>query len=142
MREWFAGLALSNAELMRGVAAVDRAAEAVRLADQLMSALGAPRVPSVESMAEPNEDEMQRWDDHVAEKRRRDATPTVRPGLRRASSPFRHTLPPPDPDLASANHCFQVATGALRRASQTSAPVADKRLLSDTRYTVLEPTND
>lgn len=67
LREWFAGLAMSNPELMRDIAPEARIQEALRVADQLIGALMTPRTPSVESMAAPTEEEMQRWDDAVAE---------------------------------------------------------------------------
>jgi len=69
MREWFAGLALGNSELMKEIPVHLRPVEAVRLADEMMSALMKPKVPTLESMAAPSEEEMQRWDAAVAEKK-------------------------------------------------------------------------
>ena len=67
LREWFAGLAMGNPELMRDIAPEARIAEALRVADQLIGALVTPRTPSKESMAAPTEEEMQKWDEYVAE---------------------------------------------------------------------------
>src|SRR5579864_6062291 len=67
VREWFAGLALMNPALMQDLSPVERAAEAVRLADELIKALACPRVPSQESMAAPSEAEMVEWDKKVAD---------------------------------------------------------------------------
>ena len=67
LREWFAGLAMGNPELMRDIAPEARASEALRVADQLIGALMTPRAPSQESMAAPSEEEMLQWDAAVAE---------------------------------------------------------------------------
>jgi len=65
MRAWFAGLALGNPELMKGVPAGERATEALRLADEMMLAL-TNKTPSEKSVAAKPEAEMQVWDKHVA----------------------------------------------------------------------------
>jgi len=54
-----------------------RAAEAVRLADELMAALAVPRVPSKASMEAPSETDMGAWDQHVVDKREK-STPGTR----------------------------------------------------------------
>jgi len=107
-REWFAGLALMNAELMRAVPATMRVAEAVRLADELMAALAVPRLPSQESMAAPSETDMGAWDQHVTDKREkttpatRDTQPAVPRQLHGASTrPTDHFRRASD-DLAAA----------------------------------------
>ncbi len=64
LREWFAGLALTT-ELMKDIPAELRVREAVRLADELIKALAAPRVPSQESMAAPTQADMEAWDSEV-----------------------------------------------------------------------------
>lgn len=69
LREWFAGLALGNPELMTGIDPAGRIAESLRIADELIVALAARKSPSKESMAAPSEEEMQRWDEHVAEEK-------------------------------------------------------------------------
>lgn len=61
VREWMAGLALANPVLMQGISVEHRAKEAVRLADELITALAAPKVPSLESMAPPSEAELSAW---------------------------------------------------------------------------------
>ena len=53
IREWFAGLALSNPELMRDIAPEDRVAEAVRLADELIGGLASPKVPNLDANGSP-----------------------------------------------------------------------------------------
>lgn len=67
LRAWFAGLALGNPEVMRDVEPGSRVMEALRVADQLIAALETARVPTLESMAAPSEEEMQKWDAAVAE---------------------------------------------------------------------------
>lgn len=46
LREWFAGIALSNPELMKDVPPEQRTSVAVKVADEMMSALMAPRTPT------------------------------------------------------------------------------------------------
>lgn len=46
LREWFAGIALSNSELMKDIAPEARAEAAAKIADDLIRALSAPRPPS------------------------------------------------------------------------------------------------
>ena len=67
LREWFAGLAMGNPELMKDIEPSARIQESLRIADELIGALVTPRTPSKESMAAPTEEEMQRWDEAVAE---------------------------------------------------------------------------
>lgn len=85
MRQWFAGLALGNPELMKGVPQGKRVSEALRLADEMTLALKT-KVPTVESMAAPTEVEMQHWDQQVESRGR----PTM-PARARALM-----LPPPN----------------------------------------------
>lgn len=65
LRQWFAGLALVNPEFMKNVPESERAAEAVKFADQLISALDVPRVPTLESMAPPSNEELSTWEKKV-----------------------------------------------------------------------------
>lgn len=102
LREWFAGLALANPELMKDLAPAARAREAVRLADDLALALATSKVPSQESLAAPSEEAMVAWD-AVIENQRKD---TVPPGRLMASKARRETkafgtgiLPPTLPAL-------------------------------------------
>lgn len=67
LREWFAGLALGNSEIMRDVEPASRIMEALRVADELIKALGQARLPSKESMEPPTEEQMQKWDEAIAE---------------------------------------------------------------------------
>lgn len=59
IREWFAGLAMSNSELMKEIPVELRAREAVRLADELVAALAPPSLPSPESMKGEFGDELE-----------------------------------------------------------------------------------
>jgi hypothetical protein len=65
MRQWFAGLALANAELMKDVPDNDRMTEAVRLADELVAALDPPRAPTLKSMRPPSKKELRVWEAKV-----------------------------------------------------------------------------
>jgi len=65
IREWFAGLALANPELMKDVPESERAVEAVRLADELAAALAAPLVPTMKSMRPPSKKEMRAWEKKI-----------------------------------------------------------------------------
>jgi hypothetical protein len=119
VREWFAGLAMMNPELMRDLSPMERVTEAVRLADELIKALSCPRTPSQESMAVPIEEEglRQSWDNmanavnasHDKERRERTTKPEIR---RRATAAydFRATIPPPPPTTPSIH---------FKRASDT-----------------------
>ncbi len=97
LREWFAGLALGNVELMRGVASEQRASVALRIADELISALTAPRRLSPTSLLSPSEDDMKRWDASLAEIRNaqarqaRDTLPDVKRDIR-AHSQTKKTI--------------------------------------------------
>lgn len=67
VREWFAGLAISNPILMKDVPHAERAKEAVRLADELMAALATPRMPTLESLAPPSDAEMSVWEKKITD---------------------------------------------------------------------------
>jgi len=66
LREWFAGLAIGNAALMDGIDDDYKIIEAIRIADELVKALAAPKTPTLESMAAPTEEEMKVWDEATA----------------------------------------------------------------------------
>lgn len=98
MREWFVGLALMNPALMTEVPLHLRAIEAVKLADELLAALAAPRTPSLESLKPPTENELEKWSEHVTkvnEKNafsRRDTRPAAPISARqRANNPLKET---------------------------------------------------
>lgn len=85
VREWFAGLALASNELMKDIDPSMRAAEAVRLADELADALVVARLPDPSSTAAPTEEEMTAWETSVANAKEgtaRRARDTVPQGLR------------------------------------------------------------
>lgn len=100
IREWFAGLAMMNPVLMAGVPAVERAAEAVRLADQLIAALAAPRMPSPESLKPPPREDMANWERQLSEansQKERQARVTC-PAIRKAKVPLPSEMSvPPAP---------------------------------------------
>ena len=89
IREWFAGLALMNQVLMRDIEPAQRVNEAIRLADELMSALAAPRVPAPGSLDVPvdADDLVRSWNgmaDTVTTSRKKDEQDRVtRPELKR-----------------------------------------------------------
>ena len=93
VREWFAGLALASPELMKDVPMHERAAEAVRLADDLVKALAAPRMPSKESMAPPTEEAMALWDKKIEDQ----TQATNRPPASRTRRESLHAMLPPPP---------------------------------------------
>lgn len=109
MREWFTGLALMNPVLMQGIPEVSRAAEAIRLADEIIRALTAPKTPSQESMEVPVDAEelVDSWNSMTdtmkeANKKRRQERETIPPPARRgqertqtSSFPSVAMLPPP-----------------------------------------------
>lgn len=80
LREWFAGLALGNPELMRDIDRDFRVKESLRIADELIAALAAPRTPSKESMEAPSEEEMKAWSASIETKNRqeRQTIPEIR----------------------------------------------------------------
>lgn len=112
VREWFAGLALSNPSLMKDVEPTERAAEAVRLADELLRALLQPRVP--QGIDGPTEDDLRRWEKRLAD----DAASTTRrnrqtlPDQSRAKKQAIVTAP----ETPAAVH-FKAATETLRHVS-------------------------
>lgn len=108
MREWFAGLALMNAELMQGVAPDQRGAEAVCIADQLIAALEAPRTPSSDSVAAPTNDALEQM------RIRNDQLQAAIDAHRRVTSRGGSVAPPPLPTFPAVNP----ATACFRRASQ------------------------
>lgn len=149
VREWFAGLALMNGELMKDLSIAECAAEAVRLADELVKALAVARMPSEESVAAPSEAEMVKWDTHIAKKRsaleaqRRDTVPGGR--KKTAAYDFSATgsgsgmLPPP-PMTATASS----ATAHFRRASDMlHRPLPSTKRFSPIvgRYSMVEPSD-
>ncbi len=113
VREWFAGLAMMNPTLMKDISPDRYADEAVRLADELIKALVAPRVPTLESMRAPSDEEMVVWEQKVDDdkvKSERMSRVTTCPGIRRVTPPssakgkvpsrkptmkFNGVLPPP-----------------------------------------------
>ena len=106
VREWFAGLALANPELMRNIPPERRAAEAVRLADELIGAMSVQRTPSLESMSAPSEEELAAWEKSIADKKEaaaRQSKATCPEGLKAVKGPaskkptiqFGAILPPP-----------------------------------------------
>lgn len=149
VREWFAGLALMNPALMEGLGPHARAVEAVRLADELIKALAAPRVPSQESMAAPTEVEMEQWDAHVAseretkERRERATNPDIKPAKRTRTAAYqfgeRVSIPPP-PACPTAKEHFKRASDHLLQRPQT--PLGAFKVPGMGTYSSLHPQNE
>lgn len=78
LREWFAGLAIGNVELMKDIDRERYGLEALRIADLLIFALATPRQPSAESMAALTEDQMKEWDTALANRKEDEATADAR----------------------------------------------------------------
>jgi hypothetical protein len=134
VREWFAGLALANPELMKGIPQSLRPMEALRLADELILAMQAPKVPSLESMAAPSEEEMVAWDKQVAsENQVKDmrSRPTNPEGLRIATKKSPITI-----------RSKTIAFGAVLPSPATHAPpspiIRHEGLPAPTRYSSLQ----
>ncbi len=151
VREWFAGLALMNPVLMHGLTAQERVQEAVRLADELITALAAPRTPSQESLTVPQtEPELREsWNgmaramnptsEQQAPTTAERITQPDRPAVRRSTGAYdfsstpRKTIPPP------SIH-FKRASDHLARATRTNMPTFSPEA---GRYSSLgEPPND
>jgi hypothetical protein len=133
VREWFAGLALMNSELMKDLPSAARAVEAVRLADELILALAAPRVPSQESMAAPTEAKLLEWSGKIADKREakvRQGRETVKlPGVKKPSPQtaaycFSDSMSQPQNDAEKPT-----AGEHFRRASEALKPGVGKYLM-------------
>lgn len=105
VREWFAGLALMNPELMHGIPHAERPQEAVRLADELVRALSFMKTPSQESMTVPSTEEglTQSWNDmcgavkaaDTKAKQERVTKPEMKRHATQAYGTQRPTIPPP-----------------------------------------------
>jgi hypothetical protein len=115
VREWFAGLALMNPELMRGLSMEERVTEAMRIADELANALAMPKAPTLESMAEPSASELEAWEKDITAKReieQRRGRDTAPQGIKRPAFAPRYSLPPP----AKASVHFKRASDHLASA--------------------------
>jgi hypothetical protein len=110
VREWFAGLALMNAELMKGIAPHERGTEAARLADELISALATAKLPSEASMEAPSSEQLLAWEldikakQEAKQRRDRDTVPVVKkrtllpPAYSSVASPGRYSEVSPSSD--------------------------------------------
>ncbi len=163
VREWFAGLALMNPTLMSGLSPCERAVEAVRLADELVRALVAPRTPSQESMSVPVEGVglNQSWNDMAhnitsANKKSKQVKAQNRetqPDLQRRqtsgydSNILRSSIPPPPPPrqteptiiLSKAATHFKRASDVLDIAAK--ALLASDPILDAGRYSSFKKPN-
>src|SRR5579863_2075313 len=130
VREWFAGLALMNPELMKGLTSTEQVAEAVRLADELIRALRPALPPSADALSVPQgEEELTRsWNDmatamKAADKKEKQDRVTApdRPAIRRetAAYDFRHATIPPPPVTQPTIH-FRRASDMLAKAAAKS----------------------
>lgn len=153
LREWFAGLAMGNPEIMKDIEPSARIQEALRVADELIKALGMARVPTLESMAAPSEEEMQAWDDHIAEQREtkeRQSRATV-PDLK-AKKPNRtktlmgvaidpNALPPVPPPV-TVRERRSVHVEPLRAGSIPPPKPVTAHEPGMGRYTVMNPSTE
>jgi hypothetical protein len=139
VREWFAGLALMNPELMKDLSPVERAVEAVRLADELIRALATPKLPSQESLAAPSAAEMTEWDKQVADnneakaRQGRETVPDVKKVRCKTAAYEFGMLPPPNPapTAPTSEHPVMSAEDHFRRASDhLRQPTTDESWLS------------
>jgi len=150
VREWFTGLALMNPELMRGLTPEERVNEAIRLADDLIKALAAPRHPSQESMTVPTTEEglTQSWNNMADAMKQADAKErrervTAAP-KRRATQAygFKATIPPPPhPTVAdtAAQHFRRASDHLLQRPS---TPLGAFKIPGIGAYSSLRPENN
>lgn len=132
LREWFTGLVVANPVIMNGIAPENRVAEAIRIADDLMKALAAPRAPSLESMAAPSEEEMQHWD-AVVETRTRETVPSVKSSRKKTLVGVAiPTNPPPDYEPPPTQRARSIPPPSFRTAPREGG-----------RYTIISPqTNE
>jgi hypothetical protein len=159
VREWFAGLAMMNPELMRDLAPGERAGEAVRLADELIRALATPGLPSQESLAAPTEAVMAEWDKKIADdndvraRRGRETQPAGKNVRKQTARYDLGMLPPPltsSPELphVDATTHFRRASDHLRQASMPPVAPATptvphkKSPPSPTQYSSFNSTNE
>lgn len=96
LKEWFAGLALGNPEIMRDVPPEKRVEEAVRLASELISALAQPRTPSTDVFKVPTVTELTTWSEKIEHRTR--ATVPEMPAVKHKHR--SSMLPPPCPQDA------------------------------------------
>jgi len=142
LREWFAGLAIGNVELMRGVDPEHRALVALKVADQLINALAAPRRLSPTSLMSPSDDDMKRWDASLAEIRAaqdRQARDTL-PSAKRVQSSTKKTIlgvaAPSNPPVG------YVPTPSATPMTRDTVPAVKKVIVntSPSRYSVTSPS--
>lgn len=137
IREWFAGLALGNPILMNGHEPDRRIAEAVRIADELVCALAAPRVPTMQSMRGPSDEELREWDAKVNEDnitKERMARETVvearnvpgRSASRRSTLQFNAILPAPLSVAPSPQQVIAARARGLRSNSTRYVMLGDQ----------------
>lgn len=141
LREWFAGLALSNPALMNGIDQDARATEAVRIADELVKALAFQRAPSQESMAAPTEEALAAWSEQIQERALRGRQ--TLPEMRRVKSPHSKTLAglaaPTIREIRRSSESFTRATGILRSETIPPPPPTARPRRSAGRYTIIDP---
>lgn len=114
MREWFAGLALGNPELMKDVPASSRVATAVKIADELMKTLATSKVPSRESLEPPTEKQLEVWEEKI----KQDSQRTV--SQRKETIPsFRR------PNVPPSTQSSDEIKSLVKRASQSFQAAVD-----------------
>lgn len=113
MREWFAGLALGNPELMKDVPPASRVAFAVRTADELMKTLASPKPPSLESLEPPTEKQLEVWEEKIKTE------------SQRVISQRKETIPSFRKPVAASSKSSDEIKALVKRASQNFQAAVD-----------------
>lgn len=140
MREWFAGLALGNPELMKDVPHSSRVATAVRIADELMKTLATSKVPSRESLEPPTEKQLEVWEEKI----KVDSQRTV--SQRKETIPaFRRPIIPPANQsvddiktlVKSASQSFKAAVDIMKTGEASEPDVNESTQRSPSVYSIV-----
>lgn len=125
MREWFAGLALGNPELMKDVPAASRVATAVRIADELMKTLATSKVPSRESLEPPTEKQLEVWEEKIKVDSQRTVSQRKEtiPAFRRPVTPSSQSADDIKALVKSASQSFKAAVDIM--TGETPEPEDD-----------------
>lgn len=146
LREWFAGLAMGNPELMRDIDPTARATEALRVADELIGALQTPRQPSAASMEAPSEEEMVKWDEAVAEaketkeRQSRATMPEMKARRPSRTKTLMGVAIPSNPPTGYATNMARVGSIPPPKMTMSREPDAGRYLVIPPRDAVLATT--
>lgn len=129
MREWFAGLALGNPELMKDVPAASQVATAIKIADELMKTLAASKVPSRESLEPPTEKQLEVWEEKIkvdsqrTMSQRKETIPSFKRPIVPPSTPKSVEIADIKTLVKSASQSFQAAVDIMKNGdSQEQEP--------------------